>query len=100
VRASATNDPGNPDATEFWRIEFGFAGKLDAYLRGRLHMTHQFVLGVVMVILIGAGAAEVTVVDRPATAPANSLYVSNKAPLQPSGSLSLAPGVATPAGRL
>jgi Beta-L-arabinofuranosidase, GH127 catalytic domain/Beta-L-arabinofuranosidase, GH127 middle domain len=45
-------------------------------------------------------AAEITVVDKPPVAPANSQYVSNRKPLQPSGLVRLPPGSVKPDGWL
>jgi hypothetical protein len=43
---------------------------------------------------------DVTVVDQPPTAPANTGYASNRAPLRPSGLVRLPPGAVRPAGWL
>lgn len=47
-----------------------------------------------------APAADVSVVDKPPTAPANTRYVGNRPPLQPGGLLRLPPGSVRPAGWL
>ena len=40
---------------------------------------------ILLLFAVPAAAADVTVVDQPPVAPANSQYVSNRKPLQPSG---------------
>jgi DUF1680 family protein len=48
----------------------------------------------------GAGPGEVSVVERPATAPANTRYVTNREPLSPSALVRLPPGAVRPQGWL
>jgi DUF1680 family protein len=53
-----------------------------------------------LAIAAPAFAADVTVVDRPPVQPANTRYVTNRAPLQPSGLVRLPPGAVKPDGWL
>src|SRR5436190_16527785 len=48
----------------------------------------------------GAGTGDVAVVERPATAPGNTQYVTSRAPLLPSALVRLPPGAVRPRGWL
>src|SRR5437868_11997856 len=51
-------------------------------------------------LLLPAAPADVSVVDRPPTAPASTQYVTNREPLTPSALVRLPPGAVRPEGWL
>jgi len=55
---------------------------------------------VLLLFAAPAAAADVSVVDQPPVTPANTQYVSNRKPLQPSGLVRLPPGSVKPEGWL
>jgi DUF1680 family protein len=57
-------------------------------------------LTLALLVTSSALAADVTVVDRPPVKPANTQYVANRTPLQPSGLVRLPPGAVKPEGWL